>query len=112
MLQLAQGYCHLYYEDPDRDMKRKVEEGYAQHVQNLKENDKPMGKLNFCMQLAQEMLANETPEVQSRVEMYCKNVRDPEYQERDEFANYPEEEQIRLANALTTRRYVLVVRIQ
>lgn len=46
-LQPAQGYCHLYYDDPERDMKRKVEQGYAQYLQDLKVDEKSMGKVNF-----------------------------------------------------------------
>lgn len=90
-------------------MKRKAEEGYAQYKLNLKEGEKSMGKLNFCMRLAREMLSSEPDDVRSRVELYCKNVTHPGYEERDEFVNYPEEEQIRLANALTTRRYAFVL---
>lgn len=103
-LQPAQGYCHLYYEDPHRNMKQKVDEGYATYLGGLTGTEKPMGKLNFRMQLARKMLANEAPDVQARVNQYCKNVDEPDYEEKDEFAIYPEDEQIRLANVLTTCR--------
>lgn len=103
-LQPVQGYCHLYYEDPVRNMKQRVIEGYAEHLANLKEDEKPMGKINYCMQFAREMYAQEPPEVKERVMQYCNNVGNPLYEEMDEFTNYPREEQTRLANALITRR--------
>lgn len=108
-LQPCHGYCHLYYEDPERDMKRKVEEGYTQHLSTLEADQKPMGKLNFRMKLAREMLSKESPEVQQRVRQYCKGVDNPGYDEEDEYVNYPAEERIRLANALITRRSVFVI---
>lgn len=87
-------------------MKRKVEEGYAEHLESLEANQKPMGKLNFRMRLARQMLASEPQDVQQRVQQYCRNVATVEYEEKNKYVNYPEEEQIRLANALITRRYV------
>ena len=63
-----------------------------------------MRAVTHRMLVLSERLEKEPPEIRERVRKYIDNASSRRYDEKSEYSNYPEEEQNRLAAALSARR--------
>ena len=62
-----------------------------------------MRAVTHRMIVLRERLEKEPSEIRERVRKYTDNASSRRYDEKAEYSNYPEEEQIRLADALAAR---------
>ena len=105
-LQPAYGYAYLYRDCPHRKMQEKIDKALKEYTDSGG-NDLRKKALSIRNGVVRKMYSEEPSDVRARVEQYCANVSRPGYDERLDFANYPEEEALRLGRALKAKRCLL-----